>query len=214
MHKRLTVQHILGTTNLNYWGEIKVHKALNTSLALIGLFTLSGCATVMHGANQDLVVNTEPQGASVKLTGLKLTNGYTCTSPCKVEVPRRHDLRVDISLTGYRSVYVLVQSKLGGGTFGNILAGGLIGGVVDGASGASNKLSPNPVNVRLVATGATGEAVLLDKKGKETGTVAANNDKVRIDVAKTIGNEAAGIPAASPAAGAPAPESSPVPAGS
>ena len=191
-----------------------MHRILNTSLVIAGLFTLSGCATVMHGANQDLVVNTEPQGASVKLTGLKLTNGYTCTSPCKVEVPRRHDLRVDISLAGYRPVYVLVQSKLSGGTFGNILAGGLIGGVVDGANGASNKLSPNPVNVRLVATGATGEAVLLDKKGKETGTVAANNDKVRIDVAKTIGNEAAGLPGTGPAATVPTPAPSPAPTGS
>ena len=177
-----------------------MNKIHNASLAVLGLFALSGCATVMHGANQDLVVNTDPQGASVKLT-----NGYTCISPCKVEVPRRHDMRVDISLAGYRPVYVLVQSRLSGGAFGNLIAGGLVGGLVDGGTGASNKLSPNPVNVRLVATGAAGEEVLLDKKGKEAGTVAANNDKVRVDVAKTIGNEAAGLPASGPAAAAPAP---------
>ena len=191
-----------------------MHRILNKSLVIAGLFALSGCATVMHGANQDLVVNTEPQGASVKLTGLKLTNGYTCTSPCKVEVPRRHDLRVDISLAGYRPVYVLVQSKLSGGTFGNILAGGLIGGVVDGANGASNKLSPNPVSVRLVAAGATGEEVLLDKQGRNAGSVAAHNDKVRVDVAKTIGNDAAGLGMAAPTATAPVPEPSAPPTGS
>ena len=186
-----------------------MHRVLNTTLAIAGLFALSGCATVMHGANQDLVVNTEPQGASVKLT-----NGYTCISPCKVEMPRRHDLRVDISLTGYRSVYVLVQSKLSGGSFGNLIAGGLVGGLVDGASGASNKLSPNPVSVRLVASGASGEEELLDKQGRNAGTVAAHNDKVRVDVAKTIGSDAAGLGASAPAAASPAPMPSPTPTGS
>jgi hypothetical protein len=179
------------------------------NLAMVSLvgFTLSGCATVMNGANQDMVIDTEPQGAIAKLT-----TGFTCTTPCKVELPRKHDLRVDLSREGYRPTYVLVQSKLGGSAFGNILAGGLVGAVVDGSSGASNKLSPSPVSVRLVPLGAAGEELLLDKKGQEAGTVAAHNDKVRLDVAKTIGAEAAGLPAPGPAAG-PAAEASPAPAG-
>ena len=40
---------------------------------------------------------------------------------------------------------------------------------------------------------------LLDKKGKVTGTVEDYNNKVRVDVAKSIGPEAAGLPAAEPA---------------
>ncbi len=176
-------------------------------LALAGV-GLSGCATVMNGANQDMVIETEPKGAIAKLT-----NGFTCTTPCKVELPRKHDLRVDLTLEGYRPSYVLVQSKLGGSTFGNVLAGGLVGAVVDSSSGASNKLNPNPVSVRLVPVGGTGEEMLLDKKGKETGTVAAHNDKVRVDVAKSIGAEAAGIAPQATAASAPAPEASAAPAG-
>lgn len=126
-------------------------------LALAGV-GLSGCATVMNGANQDMVIETEPKGAIAKLT-----NGFTCTTPCKVELPRKHDLRVDLTLEGYRPSYVLVQSKLGGSTFGNVLAGGLVGAVVDSSSGASNKLNPNPVSVRLVPLGGSGEEMLLDK---------------------------------------------------
>jgi hypothetical protein len=180
------------------------------NLALVSLagFTLAGCATVMNGANQDMILETEPKGAIAKLT-----NGFTCITPCMVELPRKHDLRVDLTLEGYRPSYVLVQSKLGGSTFGNVLAGGLVGAVVDSSSGASNKLNPNPVSVRLVPIGGTGEEMLLDKKGKETGTVAAHNDKVRVDVAKSIGAEAAGIAPPATAAAAPAPEASPAPAG-
>lgn len=184
----------------------------NALLVAAGAFALSGCATVMNGPNQDLEVKTDPDGATAKLT-----NGYTCTTPCKVEVPRRNDMRIDIKKDGYKPTYVLVQSKLGGATFGNILAGGIVGGLVDSSNGSSKKLSPNPVSVKLVAEGAQGEEMLLDKKGKEVGTVAAHNDKVRVDVAKTIGNEAAGVapsgPAAAPAAAAePAPAPAPAPA--
>lgn len=183
-------------------------KIRNYALPALAGLSLSGCATVMNGANQDMVIDTAPKGAIAKLT-----NGFTCTTPCTVELPRKHDLRVDLSLSGYRPTYVLVQSKLGGSTFGNVLAGGLVGAVVDSSSGASNKLNPNPVSVRMIPLGGTGEEVLLDKKGKETGTLAAHNDKVRVDVSKTIGAEAAGLASQGPAAATPAPEASPAPAG-
>ena len=155
---------------------------------------LSGCATVMHGANQTYLIDTDPVGAKVKLS-----NGSTCVTPCKLELPRRYDFRADLALDGYRPVYVLVHSKTGGATFGNLLAGGIIGAVVDSSNGASKQLSPNPLSVRLTAVGQTTAEVLLDKQGKEAGTVDAYNDKVRIDVAKSIGPDLAGLPAPAPA---------------
>lgn len=164
-------------------------------LFALGSVGLSGCATIMHGANQTFELGSEPQGATVKLS-----NGATCVTPCKFDLPRRHDLRVDFSLTGFRSVYVLVQSKMSGATFGNLLAGGIIGAVVDSSNGASNKLSPNPLNVRLVADGQSGQEVLIDKKDKQAATVEEHNNKVRVDVAKTIGPDAAGLPAPIPSA--------------
>lgn len=165
-----------------------------------GSMGLSGCATVMHGANQTSELGSDPQGATVKLS-----NGATCVTPCKMELPRRHDFRADFTLAGFRPVYVLVQSKMGGATFGNLLAGGIIGAVVDSSNGASNKLTPNPLNVRLAANGQPGQEVLINKKGKDAGTVDEHNNKVRVDVAKSIGPDAAGLPA---------PISSPAPTGS
>jgi hypothetical protein len=162
-------------------------------LVAVGSVWLSGCATVMHGAHQTFELGSDPQGATVKLS-----NGASCVTPCKMELPRRHDLRVDFTLAGFRPVYVLVQSKVGGATFGNILAGGIIGAVVDSSNGASKKLIPNPLNVSLVAIDQAGQEVLIDKKGKETGTVEEHNNKVRLDVAKSIGPEAAGLPAPLP----------------
>lgn len=154
------------------------------ALAIAAVAALPGCATVMNGTNIDYVTQTDPTGADVVFF-----NGLRCTSPCSLELKRGSDSRVDISKPGYDPVHVLIQSRLAGSTFGNILAGGIIGGVVDGGNGASNTLSPRPLSVRLAPTGSGKQAMLLDKDGKEIMSVAEHNDKVRADVAKTIGNQ-------------------------
>lgn len=157
-------------------------------LAVVAGTSLGGCATVMNGTNVDYMTQTDPSGADIVFL-----NGLKCTSPCTLELKRGADTRVDINKPGYEPVYVLVQSRLAGSTFGNILAGGIIGGVVDGGNGASNTLFPRPLKVRLAPAGSGQEAMLLDKDGKEIMSVAEHNDKVRADVAKTIGADLAGM---------------------
>lgn len=155
--------------------------------AAIGL-GLSGCATVMNGTKVDYESNSQPEGATVRFS-----NGTTCTTPCTLEQRRKDDLRADITLPGYKPTYVLIQSKLGGAGFGNIIAGGIVGGIVDGSNGASNRLYPRPLIVRLAREGSNDEPVLLNKDGTVLSTVKAHNDKVRVDVAKTLGPRLAGL---------------------
>jgi hypothetical protein len=151
-------------------------------------FGLGGCATVVNGTKTDYSTETTPGGATVKFT-----SGDSCTTPCKLEFKRKNDQRADITLAGYKPTYVLIQSKLGGSAFGNILLGGIVGGVVDGSNGASNRLYPRPLIVKLAPEGSNEEAVLLDKDGKVVMTVAEHNASVRVDVAKTIGPKLAGL---------------------
>lgn len=47
--------------------------------------------------------------------------------------------------------------------------------------------------MRLSPTGSGKPAMLLDKDGKDVMTVDEHNDKVRLDVAKTIGTDLAGV---------------------
>lgn len=149
---------------------------------------LAGCATVMNGTKTPYETETRPEGAAVKFT-----NGASCTTPCKLEFRRKDDLRADISLPGHKPTYVLIQSKLGGSAFGNIILGGGVGAIVDGSNGASNRLYPRPLIVRLAPEGSPGGAVLLDKDGKVVKTVKEHNDSVRADVAKTVGPRLAGL---------------------
>lgn len=158
------------------------------AIAATMTLALGGCATVLNGTKVDYEVSSLPSGATVKFT-----NGVTCTTPCSLELKRKSDLRADITLDGHKPTYVLIQSKLGGSGFGNVLLGGIVGGVVDGTNGASNRLYPRPLFVRLVPDGSVGEAELLDKDGKTVSTVAKHNMDVRVDVAKTIGPKLAGL---------------------
>jgi len=168
------------------WGECKNLR----NIALLGAawWTLVGCATVVNGTNQDYQVNRTPEGATVTFT-----SGDSCVTPCEIELRCKDDQRADVSLDGYKSECVLIQSRFCGSTFGNVILGGGIGAVVDGTNGSSNRLYPRPLHVRLVENGAEGEAVLLDEDGEVRATVAEHNAEVRVEVAKTIGVELAGL---------------------
>ncbi len=140
---------------------------------------LAGCATVMNGTSQPVEFQSDPTGAEAAImTGLK------CDTPCKASLKRGKDNAVTFTKDGYKSETVYIQSRTGGAAFGNILAGGIIGGVVDGSNGASNHLYPDPVSIRLVPVGSSEAAVLLDKKGEVISTVAEYNAKVADDVNK------------------------------
>ena len=165
--------------------EMRFFKALSVTMIA---FCATGCATVINGPNIKYEANTTPKGANVVFT-----NGGTCTTPCKISLRRKEDTRADITLVGYDPTYILIQSKLGGASFGNILLGGGVGAIVDGANGASNRLSPSPLIVQLAPAGSGKGAQLLDKKGSVVMSVKAHNDSVRTDVTKTIGAKLSGL---------------------
>lgn len=160
----------------------------NIVVVAVAATMLPACATVLNGTNVDYATETDPTGAK-----LEFLSGRSCTSPCTLEMKRKSDDRVDITLDGYEPAYVLIQSKLGGSAFGNIIAGGGVGAIVDGTNGASNRLYPRPLIVRLAPAGSGEEAVLLNEDGTVNSTVEAHNASVRMDVAKTIGPKLAGL---------------------
>jgi len=128
---------------------MKTRKLRHASLILSGLVILSGCATVTRGSKDVLEITTTPAGAQVQTS-----NGFSCSStPCAIKMPRRSEFVVDITSPGCKPMDVNVTHKTadGGaaGVAGNVLVGGIIGLGVDAATGASQDLVPNPVEVTL-----------------------------------------------------------------
>lgn len=120
------------------------------ALALVGVaLSLPACATVTRGSTQSFTVQSTPPGARVSTS-----NGFECAAtPCTFRMARKDPFRVTVSMDGYEPQTVDVTSSVSGAggsaMAGNILVGGIIGGVIDANSGAMNDLKPNPLMVTL-----------------------------------------------------------------
>ena len=112
---------------------------------------LCGCATVTRGTRQTFKIQSTPTGAQVALS-----NGESCVTPCVLKLKRRPGFSATFTKDGFQAQTVKVDSELHGGGVaagaGNLLLGGVVGGLVDGSNGSLNSLSPNPLQVTLVPT--------------------------------------------------------------
>ena len=119
--------------------------------------SLSACATVTRGTKQKYSFKSTPEGAE-----LVTTTGFSCITPCETKMKRKDAFEATFTLAGYEPYTAQVESKIKGGGVaagaGNIIAGGIIGGIVDGSNGSLNSLTPDSLDVILTPIGGTAEA--------------------------------------------------------
>lgn len=119
--------------------------------------SLSACATVTRGTRQTFKIDSTPTEAKVELS-----IGETCVTPCVLKLKRRPGFTATFTKEGFESQTVKVDSELQGGGVaagaGNLLLGGIVGGIVDGSNGSMNSLSPNPLTVTLIPVGGASAA--------------------------------------------------------
>lgn len=116
-------------------------------LALTTLLALGGCATIMQGTTQAVGVSSNPTGARIRVNGME--HGIT---PAVLQLKRKDNHVVAIDLEGYQPFSATFTRSVSGWVVGNILFGGLIGLVVDAATGGLYKLSPEQVAATLGQT--------------------------------------------------------------
>ncbi len=115
------------------------------ALALITL--LPACATIVEGTTDNVTVTTTPAAATCTLDRNGQRVGAVPTTPGSVRVDKSHHaILVTCDREGYQTATTTVTSSFTGTTVGNVIAGGLIGIVVDMASGANSQY---PAEVRL-----------------------------------------------------------------
>lgn len=109
-----------------------------------------GCATITKGSSQNVTVDTDPSAAICTLTREGKVIAVVNPTPGTVNVTKAQgDLVVTCQKPEYLEAVGNVGSKFQPMTFGNILFGGLIGVVVDAASGAMSEYEPT-VTIRMV----------------------------------------------------------------
>lgn len=115
---------------------------LGSALASVG----GGCASIVQGEHEGIYFDSSPQGAAVEIEG---TRGeyIEVTTPAMVQLKRWQSHDVTVSAPGYPSQSFRIQSELSPWVWGNLLFGGIIGGLIDWGTGAWGNLTPNGVFV-------------------------------------------------------------------
>ena len=156
---------------------------------------LPACATVTRGTSQKFNIESTPTKAEVSLS-----NGQQCVTPCQLKLKRKPGFTATFKKQGYKSQTVEIESKLGGGGAvagaGNILIGGVIGGIVDGTNGSMNNLKPNPLQVTLVPEDAPAAAEVPAVEAVPAATSNEAAPVVAAAPAPSVGEAAVADPAA------------------
>lgn len=114
---------------------------------------LTGCATITTGTDQRVEILTDPEGAACSFTRNGESIGEVNPTPGHLTVSKANaDILVNCSKEGYFENAGKVGSKFQAMTFGNILFGGLIGVIIDVASGATTEYEPR-IKITMVPTG-------------------------------------------------------------
>lgn len=123
---------------------------LRSLLAGASLLATVGCASIMHGPNQGISVNSTPAGAAVSVDGKPMG-----TTPTVVRLARKSTHTVRLDLQGYQPYEMALTKGTSGWVWGNIVFGGLIGLGIDAATGSIYKLTPDVVTADMRTRTAT-----------------------------------------------------------
>ena len=110
----------------------------------------SGCATLVKGSSQGVTVKTEPLGAICELRKKGKTVGIVNPTPGTIQLGKGATvLDVSCKKSGYLDSNATLTSSMQGWTFGNVILGGIVGLVVDAASGAAYQYR-SEISIRLL----------------------------------------------------------------
>jgi hypothetical protein len=142
-------------------------KIVRSILLFFILSFVTGCASIVSKSSWPFAIDTNPEGAEVRITNRRGTEIFRSKTPAAVRLKSgagfftKESYVVTLSKNGYDTKKINVECKLNGWYFGNILIGGVIGFlIVDPATGAM---------YRLDSTGIT------ENMTKQTSTVVTLN---------------------------------------
>ncbi|NQT63776.1 MAG: PEGA domain-containing protein [Candidatus Marinimicrobia bacterium] len=125
-------------------------KSLLLGVFVLSVLLISSCAYLVGGGDkQDVMVNSSPEGASIVITTTGGVEMFSGTTPASVTLKRKYKYNVAVNLDGYKENTVMIDQTLNMMVLGNILCGGIPGGVVDALTGAMWTLEPEQIVVTL-----------------------------------------------------------------
>lgn len=111
---------------------------------LLATILLTGCATIIHGPNQTIGVNSNPSSARVTVDGQAFG-----TTPAMVKLASKSTHVIKVELEGYLPFEATVTKKISGWVWGNIVIGGIPGLAIDAVTGSLYRLTPEQLTAQL-----------------------------------------------------------------
>ena len=105
--------------------------------------TSFGCGAITQGTRQDIPVQSSPNAVSIDV------GGQTYTTPTTLNLERKNEYILKFSKEGYESAQIHITKHLSGGYLVFDILLGLVGVIIDAATGAWYNLEPESVMVSL-----------------------------------------------------------------
>ena len=154
-------------------------------LAVAVTAALTGCGTIMHGPRQLVPVQSNPSGATVTATP---ADAGPVTTPGTLDLERKNSYQLTFTSPGYSSATANLHPNIGAGTVVADVLLGLVGVVVDAATGSWYGLVPENVTVTLNRTTGTGPEKIHVQVGRSRDgdklEVTSDGPAVQVQVTK------------------------------
>jgi|JRYG01.1.fsa_nt_gb hypothetical protein len=164
---------------------------LNSSLSLLAMSLLGGCATITGDSTQSIGVETYARNGE-KLTGVNCTalndkGSWMLVAPNSVVVRRSaEDVMINCQKEGHEPGTTRLISRSNAGIWGNIIFGGGVGAIIDHNKGTGYTY-PGWVKVQM------GKTLTFDRMDEKEGMPATAKEE-----SNTVPEERAAVAASSP----------------
>lgn len=156
-----------------------MHRVLIFAISVVALCLLSGCGAIFSGTTEEVSINSQPSNADIEINGQ-----HRGSTPTTVTLSTDKSHTITLDKEGFSRQTVTVDHKLGVGfVVLDVLFTGLVGVVVDAATGGWYILTQNSVNVSLNEQTSTD---LLHKRNRSNsghGPVSRNHGRSTDDLA-------------------------------
>lgn len=113
-------------------------------LGCCAAIVFAGCATLTRGTVQEITFQSDPPGARIFVDGEPIGS-----TPAEAGLTVTKDHLIVIRKQGYRDEYRELSSILSDSVVAEFFLGGIVGGLIDNATGADRRLTPGRIAVVL-----------------------------------------------------------------
>jgi len=156
------------------------------TFAALAACALTGCGTILHGPRQLVPVQSTPTGATVSASP---ADAGPVTTTGSLDLERKNSYQLTFTSPGYSTATANLHPNIGTGTvIADVLLTGLVGVVVDAATGAWYGLVPENVTVTLNRTTGMGPETIHVQVGRsrdgEKFEVKSDGPPVQVQVTR------------------------------